>query len=226
MNHSITSWKWSSLTAVIYWHTLILKHFHFLFCITFPLSTSGKDLTDYKHCQILAVKERCDENRWSLCLSIRFKGFIPIWKKLWSTEWPSTLSGTWGTHGPYCPCPQSRTPFWGPSVPASGRPLGIGLQLPTALPGQAMGPSKPGLSMADVLVPVPKEVPCFLVAAGQKNLHTGSSGGFPMDHIPQDALCSQDTMLHTIQLSFRLQIKQQKSYKETSSFHHRSKCGG
>lgn len=77
MNQCKTSWKWSSLTIVIYWYILILKHFYFLFCIFFSLLTSGKGLMDYKHQHTLAVEQRFSADSY---LSMKFRGFIPIWK--------------------------------------------------------------------------------------------------------------------------------------------------
>lgn len=51
--------------------------FSFSFLYFFPLLTSGKDLRDYKHHHILGVEQRFSEDS---CLSLRFRGFIPVWK--------------------------------------------------------------------------------------------------------------------------------------------------
>lgn len=75
MNQCKTSWKWSSLTIIgTFWFWNIFTFFSVYF---FPLLTSGKDLEDYKHHHILAVEQRFSEDS---CLSIRFRGFILIWK--------------------------------------------------------------------------------------------------------------------------------------------------
>ena len=75
-------------------------------------------------------------------------------------------------------------------------------------------------------IPVTREVPCSLAGAVRQTLAARPSRGFPMTHGPQDALSSCDAMLHTIQLSFCLQLKTPNSYVESSSFHHKSKYVG
>lgn len=51
--------------------------FSLSFMYNFSLLTSGKGLVDYKHHHVLVVEQRLSGDS---CLSIRFRGFIPIWK--------------------------------------------------------------------------------------------------------------------------------------------------
>lgn len=123
---------------VIYWYILILKQSHFPFCITFPLSTSGKDLMGYKHHHILVAKLRCSRDRWCPHLSVRFRGFTPVWKSInpqsdhphcQDSEGLNVPTHSPGLHfGGYQSLPQQD--YW--------------MLVSAALPSPEMGPTKPG----------------------------------------------------------------------------------
>lgn len=109
---------------VIYWYILILKHFHFLSCITLLLSTSSEDLTDYKPSHILAVKQRCSAARWSPSLSRRFRGFIRVWKNSDPRRNYPHCQDPEAPMAPYCPYPQPRTPILGVTSPCPSNTIG------------------------------------------------------------------------------------------------------